>query len=467
VALSSTVRRLRPPLSRLWARADDSPHALPLLIALTVGAASGLAAATGGGWEHAVGRPTTTVAFCALAIGLHFVAVDVYGRGSISFGGTGLLAVGFAVGPAPAIASAVACAVLRLVVRRGRFYRALFDAGQLAIAAGFGTLVFDGLRVAGAVGPLGVAAAFAAGLTFLTLNIGLLTAAMAFDESASPLAVWSERFKWITLYGLSSGPIALALLVAYDRDGTLGLVVFALAPLSMMFSLREYVRHTESSVEQLREKNLELARLTDALKRTHRDTVAALSRSVEAKDLYTGGHVERVATVSVELGRRLGFGGDDLEAIEIGALLHDIGKLGMPESILNKPGPLDDAEWVVMRRHPLISETILSEVELHPFVRQIARSSHERIDGKGYPDGLSGEDIPLAARIVLVADAFDALTTTRSYRAARGVMAAVEEIRANSGSQFCPRVVAALDAILREAPELLRGEGNEEQPAAA
>jgi HD-GYP domain-containing protein (c-di-GMP phosphodiesterase class II) len=259
----------------------------------------------------------------------------------------------------------------------------------------------------------------------------------------------------MTMYGLIAGPLALALVLAFERNGDLGLAVFALVPVSMMFSIRQYVAHTAASVDQLRVKNEELSRLAEALKRTHRDTVAALSRSIEAKDMYTGGHVERVAALSVGLGRRLGFEGDDLEAIEIGALLHDIGKLGMPESILNKPAPLTEEEWVVMRRHPLISETILSEVSLHPFVRQIARSSHERIDGKGYPDRLHGEAIPLAARVVLVADAYDALTSTRAYRAARSSTEALAEIRANAGTQFCADVVAALEAIAREEPALL------------
>src|SRR5205807_1262738 len=118
----------------------------------------------------------------------------------------------------------------------------------------------------------------------------------------------------------------------------------------------------------------------------------------------SGEHVERVRVLSIALARRLGYAGDDLEAIEVGALLHDIGKIGVPEQILNKPAPLSHAEWGEMKRHPVTSDYILSGIDMHPFVRQIVRSSHERVDGKGYPDGLAGEDIPLPARIVFVAD---------------------------------------------------------------
>jgi putative nucleotidyltransferase with HDIG domain len=200
---------------------------------------------------------------------------------------------------------------------------------------------------------------------------------------------------------------------------------------------------------------IEGAELVERLRKVHLDTIAALSRSMEAKDYYTGGHTERVAEISVALARRLGYDGAELEAIEFGALLHDIGKIGVPEHILHKQDPLDADEWEVIRQHPVISDYILSEVDLPPVVRQIARSSHERIDGAGYPDGLAGDDIPLPARIVLVADALDALTTDRPYRRGRPAWAALEELRAHSGTQFCSRVIAALERIFEEEPEAL------------
>jgi putative nucleotidyltransferase with HDIG domain len=196
--------------------------------------------------------------------------------------------------------------------------------------------------------------------------------------------------------------------------------------------------------------------LIERVQRTHLATIAALSRSMEAKDGYTGGHTERVAEIAVALARRLGFTAAELEEIHIGALMHDIGKIGIPERILHKPGPLDDEEWVVMKKHPLISDYILSEVDLAPAVRQIVRSSHERIDGAGYPDRLAGGEIPLPARVVFVADALDALTSARPYRPARPLHQALGEIRANAGTQFCPTVVAALDRLTREEPGLLQ-----------
>jgi HD-GYP domain-containing protein (c-di-GMP phosphodiesterase class II) len=213
----------------------------------------------------------------------------------------------------------------------------------------------------------------------------------------------------------------------------------------MILSVRQYLERTTAAVEEIREANLNL-------RRAHKHTIAALSRSMEAKDLYTGGHTERVAAVAEGLARRLGFRDDELEAIEIGALLHDIGKIGIPGQVLRKDGPLTDDEWDLVKTHPLISDYILSELDLHPFVRQCARSSHERIDGTGYPDGLAGEEIPLPARIVFVADALDALTSTRPYRPARSMLAALAEIREHAGTQFCPQVVAALEEMWRKEP---------------
>jgi HD-GYP domain-containing protein (c-di-GMP phosphodiesterase class II) len=220
------------------------------------------------------------------------------------------------------------------------------------------------------------------------------------------------------------------------------------------FEGERWARLREAIVPQLATA-IESAELVDEVRKKHLETIAALARSMEAKDYYTGGHTERVSDVAVALAKRLGYSGNELDAIEIGALLHDIGKIGIPERILNKPGPLDDEEWKVMKEHPVISEVILSELDLHPFVAQIARYSHERLDGAGYPDGLGGEDIPLPARIVLVADAFDALTSDRPYRRGRSIPAAIEEMRLHSGTQFCPRVMDALEQIYVSEPHIL------------
>ena len=436
-----------------WAHTAASPNPVAFLITVTASSASALAVALAHDWTTATSHPVPLLTFALVALALQFVAVEMYQRGAISFGGTGLIALGFAVGPAVAMAVAVLAAAIRLIVSRGRLYRGVFDASQLALAAGLSTLLYRVVPVTGTIPHLAVSVL--AGMVFLTLNIGLLTTAMSLEEHIPMRTVWRERYRWMTPYAIAAGPLAYALLAAYERFGPFAVIVFSFPPASMMLSIRQYVARTQEGVTELREKNAELVRLAGQVRKTHRDLIAALSRSMEAKDIYTGGHVERVAEISIALGRRLGYRGDDLDAIEIGALLHDIGKIGVPERILHKPGPLDESEWETMQRHPIVSEFILSGIDLHPFVNQIARSGHERIDGNGYPDGLAGEDIPLPARIVLVADAFDALTSDRPYRDKRPPHQALAEIRANAGAQFCPRVVAALDKLAREEPRIL------------
>jgi len=168
--------------------------------------------------------------------------------------------------------------------------------------------------------------------------------------------------------------------------------------------------------------------------------VATLANAVEAKDPMTEHHCQRLAMLSARLTARLGLEHEEAETITYGALLHDVGKIGVPESILTKPGPLDDDEWELMRRHPEIGERICRPLSGALGFHLIIRHHHERWDGKGYPDRIGGETIPLGARIVSLADAFDAMTHERPYRKARPVADALAEIHAQAGSQFDPEL---------------------------
>jgi response regulator RpfG family c-di-GMP phosphodiesterase len=174
-----------------------------------------------------------------------------------------------------------------------------------------------------------------------------------------------------------------------------------------------------------------------------------LVAAVSARDSYTGEHSRNVVSWAVAVARRLGLAEETIPDIETVALLHDIGKLGVPDAVLNKPGPLTAEEWKTMRRHPLKSEQLIAEIPGLQHLAPALRAEHERWDGGGYPDGLEGERIPIASRITLACDAYDAMTTDRPYRAALPNRVAREEIRAGAGSQFCPEVAAALLAVLR------------------
>jgi hypothetical protein len=195
---------------------------------------------------------------------------------------------------------------------------------------------------------------------------------------------------------------------------------------------------------------------TAALEIGHRerDGMVALARGAEAKDSDTGDHVLRVQLGAERLALSAGLSEDRAADIGWSAMLHDVGKLHVPDRILLKPGPLDAAEWDIMRRHPIWGEHILEHGSGFELARRIARSHHEAFDGRGYPDGLRASAIPFEARIVCVADAFDSMTHHRPYRRARSLEWALEELDRFAGRQFDPELVRLLVDLLRGRPEL-------------
>ncbi|HEY6000686.1 MAG TPA: HD domain-containing phosphohydrolase [bacterium] len=186
---------------------------------------------------------------------------------------------------------------------------------------------------------------------------------------------------------------------------------------------------------------LENSRLYESLEQASLDAIQALAKAVEAKDPYTHGHSERVAAYSERLAAALGLEERQLLSIRLACLIHDIGKIGVTEKILHKPGALDAAEQGVIKQHPVIGETILRPLKGLGDIARIIRSHHERFDGLGYPDGLRGEEIPLEARIMAIADTFDAMTTTRPYREPLARDAVRDELERNGGRQFDPVLV--------------------------
>jgi HD domain-containing protein/MASE9 protein len=414
---------------------------LALVVGLGVTAGAGLLVTAPEILHTLSHEPLRVATLLALTLALQLFSVQVYGRGSVSVSAIGILATAFVFDTGTTMAIAVLAAFVQSARRRAELFKWVFDAANFALPGAAASLIFESLH------GWRLPAAVVAGVVFAAINNGVLCLAMSFAEHTPVSKIWFERFHWARFHFVLFGPVALAATIAYEQIGIAGLVAFTLPPALMILSVRQYLERTAAAVEEAREANLNL-------RRAHKDTIAALSRSMEAKDTYTGGHTERVAEVAVGLARLLGYRDEELEAIEIGALLHDIGKIGVPGQVLRKNGPLTDDEWELVKKHPLISDYILSELDLHPFVRQCARSSHERIDGAGYPEGLSGEEIPLPARIVFVADALDALTSTRPYRPARPMAAALAEIREHSGTQFCPRVVSALERLWRREPGL-------------
>jgi HD-GYP domain-containing protein (c-di-GMP phosphodiesterase class II) len=181
------------------------------------------------------------------------------------------------------------------------------------------------------------------------------------------------------------------------------------------------------------------------LRRSYKATVLALANAVEARDAYTGKHAERVAAYGLRIAQAAGIDVDS--QIEFGFLLHDVGKVAVPDAVLFKPGPLDEDEWALMRRHPDVGSEILRHIDFLDDAKLVVRHHHERWDGRGYPDGLSGEAIPVQARVFALADTLDAITTERPYRRSQSWSVARERIRAAAGTQFDPAVVSAYESV--------------------
>lgn len=204
---------------------------------------------------------------------------------------------------------------------------------------------------------------------------------------------------------------------------------------------------------------LENARLYSDLRQMYLQVIASLSAAVGAKESRPAGHGSRLAEYSATLALEMGLSPAEVEAVRHASLLHDVGQIGIPDSVLLKPGPLDEADYEAIRRHPVIGEENLKppadRADFHAEVARLMRHHHERFDGQGYPDGLAGEEVPPGARIIAVVDSYEAMTSDRPYRKALGLEAATAELRRCAGSQFDPRVVEAFIALLeRENSEL-------------
>ena len=207
-----------------------------------------------------------------------------------------------------------------------------------------------------------------------------------------------------------------------------------------MIDLDHLQRNLEDEVEKKTKEN----------ERLFMHVVSSLASAIDAKDTYTNGHSVRVAEYSREIARRAGYEGRELEDIYMMGLLHDVGKIGIPDAVINKPARLTDEEYDIIKNHPVLGARILGNIKEMPKLANGARWHHERYDGKGYPDGLSGEDIPEEARIIAVADSYDAMSSHRSYRKSLPQEVVREEIEKGKGTQFDPRFASIMLEMMDE-----------------
>jgi diguanylate cyclase (GGDEF)-like protein/putative nucleotidyltransferase with HDIG domain len=381
------------------------------------------------------------------------------GAAVLSVSAVGCLAASSLFGWRAALPLAITSVAVDWSARRHPLHNVLFNIGALTLASLTAASVFriadlfplDGTSHRLAVAGLGLLA----GAGYFVVNMGLVSLALALQGHERWSSVFKEQFAWLlphyVVYGFIGGVMALA----YEAVNLLALAVFAVPLLLMRKTQEAYLKHTHRSAQKLRQaaetiqsQNVSLEMANKLLKERSTAAMESLSATVDARDSYTAGHSRRVQQLALAIGRELGLSQAELDLLGHAALFHDIGKLAIPDAILLKPASLTQDEWSLMQRHAEEGARIIDRLGFLNDAVPAIRHHHERFDGTGYPDRLAGEDIPLGARIIHVADALDSMLTTRIYRAARPAAEALQELRSSAGTQFCPRCVTALERIL-------------------
>jgi diguanylate cyclase (GGDEF)-like protein/putative nucleotidyltransferase with HDIG domain len=375
--------------------------------------------------------------------------------GSISLSAVGALAGTALFGTRAAFPLAVSIAIVEWSARRPAPQQVAFNIGALTLASLTAAEVFRLGFSFGYHELLTAGVGIAAGAAYFAVNMGLVSLALAIEGHERWWLVWRERFAWLLPHYVVYGFVGGVMAIAYHAAGLYALAVFAVPLLLMRKTQEAYLQHTQRSAQKLRQaaetiqtQNVSLEQANRLLKERSTAAMESLSATVDARDSYTAGHSRRVQQLALAIGRELGLSQAELDLLGHAALFHDIGKLAIPDAILLKPASLTTEEWALMQRHADEGARIIDRLGFLNDAVPAIRHHHERFDGTGYPERLNGEEIPLGARIIHVADALDSMLTTRIYRAARPAAEAIGELRRAAGSQFCPRCVAALERIL-------------------
>lgn len=389
---------------------------------------------------YGISRATPGAALAALTAGfvVEMLPVRLSDELKVSLANVVTFTVMLVAGPAAAVFSGVGSGLATTRSDAGslRAAKAVFNVGQFAFSALVAGLTFWWLAGGSAGGPLplggqqalaGLGALTAAGVVYSAVNSGLVAGIIAALTGSPFLSTVRSFAETLPLEFLYLGLAALLAVLLQE----VGVVALGLLAVPALIARRALLAFQEKAAAYER-------------------LVNSFVKVLEVKDGYTSGHAERVAQLSEAIATEFGIDAQDRRGLRYGALLHDIGKVNVPASIICKDGPLSDEEFDVIQDHPELGTEILAEVQFLEPALEVVRHHHERWDGHGYPDELAGTDIPLPARIVTAVDAFDAMTSTRSYRRAMSIGAALEEMRLHAGRQFDPDVVAALEQVTDE-----------------
>jgi diguanylate cyclase (GGDEF)-like protein/putative nucleotidyltransferase with HDIG domain len=331
------------------------------------------------------------------------------------------------------------------------WYRLFFNVANCAIACACSALFFETVLRLGPGADIGMVLGVIAftGVYFLLNTLGI-SLAIAFQQDLRWLQVWQQNFLWTAPGFFASASAAAGIQAMFKQIGAWSLMF--LPPLYLIYySYRLYMDRIHLFAERVKQ---DMSHISE-LNQLNRAIIASLATAIDAKDRYTCSHIDRVQHYATALARAAGMNGSDLEAVITGALVHDIGKLGIPDHILGKPGKLTTEEFERIQTHVTIGVEILSPIPFPFPVVDVVRSHHERWDGLGYPDGLKGEEIPIGGRIISIVDVYDALTSNRPYRRAMTPDEAMRVLKDNAGKQFDPHLVDLFERVLPEAAEII------------
>jgi diguanylate cyclase (GGDEF)-like protein len=397
--------------------------------------------------------------FTAIAVAAETLAVEIYIRDtSVSTASAPFVAAAMLFGPTAAVVVSAAVAASAMIRHRSSPSHFLFNAGAdvLAGLVAAWLVKLAGYEVAASIswGYLGLCVA-ALAMMFCITTV-LVAAAMAFSAGSRIEDVWNERFRWLFPYYLGLGVITFAIILGFVHAGYLGALV-VVAPLVLVrYGEKQYVSKTKRLVVALQKSNETLQEHSREISELNEGLLGALAKAVDLRDPFVLGHSEYVSHYAVLIAREMKLPQERIELVRKAGLLHDIGKLGVADEILFKPGRLNEAEYEKIKTHPWLAEELLGVCPSLGSLAKIVLYHHERYDGRGYPAGLRGEEIPLESRILAVADTVEAMASERPYRHDSSVHAIMQELERNAGEQFDARVVAALYAIVeREGEQII------------
>lgn len=372
--------------------------------------------------------------FIALSIIAEFMPVDLPVGGRVTIGFPIDFVVILVYGPAFAICVTFLGEILgELFNRKSIWYKTLFNASQYALSAGVAGMVYQGLG--GIVGAVDLSnyiiPAVICAVVYYLINLNLFMIVISLAEEVPILSVWRKRLRGIIATYIALTPIGFVMALVYANIGIWGIILFFFP---LFLARRSFELYTK-------------------MRKMYLETIRTLAAAIDAKDPYTKGHSERVAQTSVALARELNLPERDIENIEYVALLHDIGKIGIDDRILGKSSKLSNEEFKKIKEHPIVGAKIIESIDFLKNSYIAIYHHHERYNGDGYPDGLKAKDIPIYARIIAVADAYDAMGSDRPYRKKFSKEKILKEFTEQSGKQFDPQIVNALMLILKRERE--------------